>query len=183
MIDFRSGERMGFTCSETSWTPERVCCIVAGFRLKATEFRLGGLSKDVRHIATPVAVRLWSGMTGSLRTRRFLTRSANLLCPAASRKAGRPGFLDCTGNPAMTTASFRSPSSRHLLERFENLHSRMALLRDICAIAAAESCSRARIESISPGGWEGLSLLCEEIVSELERSINEFSELAKTQPT
>ena len=83
----------------------------------------------------------------------------------------------------MTTAPSCLASSRRLLERFENLYSRVALLRDICVILAAESCSQTKTRSFSPEGWEGLSLFSQETVIEFEQSINAFYELTKMEST
>lgn len=179
---FSCFENGGSTAAVFSLTLFPGSATLRPFRPKTAEFGFGSPNKRVRHVAAPVATRLWSGMTGSLRARRSLVRSSNLLCPAASRKAGGWAFL-ATGNPTMTTAPSCLASSRRLLERFENLYSRVALLRDICVILAAESCSQAKTKSISPAGWEGLTLLCEETVSELEQSINAFSELMKMRST
>lgn len=81
----------------------------------------------------------------------------------------------------MTQASYPSPPADDLclLDRFENLHSRMTLMRDICALLATEAQTRVPVEGISQEGWRGLFLLGEESVRELERLTDVFSELAK----
>ena len=84
----------------------------------------------------------------------------------------------------MTEASYPSPPADDLclLDRFENLHSRTALMRDICAMLATEAQTRTSVESISREGWRGLFLLGEESVRELERLTVALSELAKEKP-